>query len=378
MHTPFGAELIDRPAESEAPPEAPPIQVRNVAFVLVSIAIVVLLLKYMQPVLLPLVLGAMLFYALDPAVDRLQKLHVPRALGAALMLFIVITSCGVLAYTLQGQAVTVIDQLPVGARTLAAALRAAPGAVPGAVEKVQQAADELTSAETASAPQGVTRVQIEEPVFKATTFVWSTSLGVASAANQLIMVMFLAYFMLLSDQLFKRKLVEIVGTLSLKKVTVTVLEDIARQIEQFLVIQIATSAIVAVVTGLALWGMGLQQAALWGLLAGIFNSIPYYGPLLVTGGLALVGFLQFGTIGMTLAVAGVSLLITTLEGLLLTPTLMGRAASMNQVAVFVGLLFWSWAWGVWGMLLAVPMMMVVKVVCDHVEPLQPVGHLLGD
>ena len=379
MHTTVGSELIDRPTEAGAPPpQAPPIQVRNIAFVLVSIAIVVLLLQFMQPVLLPLVLGAMLFYALDPAVDRLDKLHVPRALGAALMLFIVVTSCGVLVYTLQGQAVTVIDQLPVGARKLAATLRKAPGAEPGAVEKVQQAADELKSTEKSSAPKGVTRVQIEEPGFQASTFVWSTSLGLASAANQLIMVLFLTYFMLLSDQLFKRKLVEIVGTLSQKKVTVTVLEDIAGQIEQFLAIQLATSGIVAVVTGVALWAMGLQQAALWGLLAGIFNSIPYYGPLLVTAGLALVGFLQFGTVGMTIAVAGVSLLITTLEGSLLTPMLMGRAASMNQVAVFVGLLFWSWVWGVWGMLLAVPMMMVIKVICDHVEPLQPVGHLLGD
>ena len=379
MHIPVGSELIDRPAEPGAPAsQASPIQVRNIAFVLVSIAIVVLLLQFMQPVLLPLVLAALLFYALDPAVDRLHKLRVPRALGAALMLFIVVTSCGVLAYTLQGQAVTVIDQLPVGARRLAATLRKAPGAEPGAVEKVQQAADELQGAGKTPAPKGVTRVQIEEPVFKASTFVWSTSMGLASAANQLIMVLFLTFFMLLSDQLFKRKLVEIVGTLSQKRMTVTVLEDIAGQIEQFLVIQLATSGIVAVVTGVALWALGLQQAALWGLLAGIFNSIPYYGPLLVTGGLALVGFLQFGTIGMTIAVAGVSLLITTLEGSLLTPLLMGRAAAMNQVAVFVGLLFWSWAWGVWGMLLAVPMMMVIKVICDNVEPLQPVGHLLGE
>ena len=379
MHTPVGSELIDRPAEPGAvPPQALPIQVRNIAFVLLSIAIVVLLLQFMQPVLLPLVLGALLFYALDPAVDRLQKLQVPRALGAALMLFIVIISCGVVAYTLQGQAVTVIDQLPVGARKLASSLRKAPGAEPGAVEKVQQAVEELKSTDTSSAPKGVTRVQIEEPVFQASTFVWSTSLGLASATNQLIMVLFLTYFMLLSDQLFKRKLVEIVGTLSQKKVTVTVLEDIAGQIEQFLVIQLVTSGLVAVVTGVALWAMGLQQAALWGLLAGIFNSIPYYGPLLVTGGLAVVGFLQFGTIGITVAVAGVSLLITTLEGSLLTPMLMGRAASMNQVAVFIGLLFWSWVWGIWGMLLAVPMMMVIKVVCDHVEPLQPVGHILGE
>jgi predicted PurR-regulated permease PerM len=135
---------------------------------------------------------------------------------------------------------------------------------------------------------------------------------------------------------------------------------------------------VALVTWGALWAIGLRQAALWGLLAGILNSIPYYGPLLVTAGLSIVAYVQFATLTMAAAVAGVSLLITTLEGFVLTPLLLGRAASMNQVAVFVGLLFWSWVWGVWGILLAVPMMMVVKVVCDHVEPLQPVGHLLGD
>jgi predicted PurR-regulated permease PerM len=351
---------------------------RNVAFTLLSVAIVILLLQFMQSVLLPLVLGAVLFYALDPAVDRLQKLRLPRSVGAALMLFLVVTTCGVLAYTLQGQALTVIDQLPAGARKLAASLRKAPGAQPGALDKVQQAAEELQASEKSTTPDGVTRVRIEEPGFQASTLVWSSSIGLASAANQLIMILFLTYFMLLSDQLFKRKLVEIVGTLSKKKLTVTVLEDIAGQIEQFLLIQFVTSGAVAIVTGAVLWAMGLQQAALWGLLAGIFNSIPYYGPLLVTAGLAVVGFLQFGTIGMTVAVAGVSLLITTLEGSLLTPMLLSRASAMNRVAVFAGLLFWSWIWGVWGMLLAVPMMMVIKVICDRVDALHPVGHLLGE
>jgi predicted PurR-regulated permease PerM len=172
--------------------------------------------------------------------------------------------------------------------------------------------------------------------------------------------------------------VEIVGSFSQKKLTVLVLEDIARQIEHFLLIQILTSAAVALVTWGALWALGLQQAALWGLVAGVLNSIPYYGPVLVTAGLSVVGFAQFGTVGLTAAVAGVSLFITTLEGSLLTPMLMGRASSMNQVAVFAGLLFWSWVWGIWGMLLAIPMMMVIKVICDHVESLQPIGHLLGD
>jgi predicted PurR-regulated permease PerM len=356
-----------------------PLHVRNLAFTLLSVAIVILLLQFMQPVLLPLVLGGLLFYALDPAVDRLQKMRVPRAIGAAVMLAAIVVGCAAMTYSLQTQALTVIDELPAGARKLAGALRTTSVAKPGAVEKVQQAADALqTGDQAAKAPPGVTRVQVEEKAFQASTFVWSSSLGLLSAANQLIMVLFLTYFMLLSDQLFKRKLVEIVGTLSQKKVTVSVLEDIAHQIEQFLLIQILTSAAVAIVTAGALWAMGLHQAALWGLLAGIFNSIPYYGPVLVTAGLAVVGFLQFGTVSMTAAVAGVALLITTLEGMLLTPMLVSRASEMNQVAVFAGLLFWSWVWGIWGMLLAVPMMMVVKVICDRVEPLHPVGHLLGE
>jgi predicted PurR-regulated permease PerM len=367
------------PTDTVALVTSPTIQVRNVAFTLVSVAVVILLLQFMQPVLIPFVLAALLFYALDPAVDWLQKKRVPRAIGAAVMLTAVVATCGALTYSLQGQALTVIDQLPAGARKLANSMRKTPGADASAIEKVQQAADALQgSAKPEPLRSGVMRVQLEDKGFQASTLIWSGSLGLLSAVNQMVMVLFLTFFMLLSDQLFKRKLVEIVGTLSQKKLTVSALEDIAAQIERFLAIQIFTSVVVALITWGALWAMGMKQAALWGLLAGIFNSIPYYGPLLVTAGLSLVGFLQFGELGMTAAVAGVSLLITTLEGSLLTPMLIGQASSMNQVAVFAGLLFWSWVWGVWGMLLAVPMMMVVKVICEHVEQLHPVGHFLGD
>jgi predicted PurR-regulated permease PerM len=370
--------VADEVNDSAAVPTEP-LPVRHLAFTLVSVAIVILLLQVMSSVLIPFFLSALLFYALDPAVDWLERWRVPRALGAGLMLSIVVAGGGGLAYSLQGQALTVINQLPAGARKLTSSLRSSPGDAPSAIEKVQQAADTLQATKDPQVTNpGVMRVQVENPGFQARTFVWSSSIGLLMAANQLVMVLFLTYFMLLSDQLLKRKLVEIVGSFSHKKLTVAVLEDIARQIEQFLVIQIATSVVVALATWGALWMLGLHQAALWGLLAGIFNSIPYYGPLLVTAGLSIVGFMQFGQIGMTAAVAGVALLITTLEGSLLTPMLLGRAASMNKVAVFAGLLFWSWIWGIWGMLLAVPMMMVVKVICDHVEALQPVGHLLGD
>ena len=142
--------------------------------------------------------------------------------------------------------------------------------------------------------------------------------------------------------------------------------------------QVFTSTVVAVATWLSFRAIGLEQAAMLGILAGVFNSIPYFGPVIVTGLTAAVAFLQFGSIQMTILVAVVSLVITTLEGFLLTPWLTSRAARMNAVAVFVGLLFWGWVWNVWGMLLAVPMLMVLKAVCDHIDDLKPIGELLGD
>jgi predicted PurR-regulated permease PerM len=98
----------------------------------------------------------------------------------------------------------------------------------------------------------------------------------------------------------------------------------------------------------------------------------------VSGGLALVAFLQFGTVLMTIEVAGTALLITSLEGFLLTPALMGKTAGINGVAMFLSLLFWSWMWGVIGTIVAVPIMMVIKSVCDRIEDLKPVGELLGE
>jgi predicted PurR-regulated permease PerM len=113
-------------------------------------------------------------------------------------------------------------------------------------------------------------------------------------------------------------------------------------------------------------------------MAGVLNSIPYFGPIVVSGGLTLVAYLQFTTVEMAIYVAAIALVITTLEGWLLTPALMGRAASINPAAIFIGIIFWSWVWGVWGLILAVPMLMIVKSVCDRIEELQPIGELLGE
>jgi predicted PurR-regulated permease PerM len=350
---------------------------RTVALIIIAVAVTVFLLQHMQSLFAPIALGMLMFCALDPIVDAMERVHIPRWIGAALALMLTMGTIGAGAYALQDEALTVINELPAGARKIAAMVDGRPTSGPSSLRKVEQAAEELQKMETAKPAPGVMRVQVEEPRLNASNLLWSGSLGALSAFNHLVIILFLTYFILLSDKLFRRKFLELAGP-SKKKETLEIIDSISLQIGRFLLVLIVTSIIVGVTTWATLQLMGMEQAPLWGLLAGVFNTIPYYGPLIVMVGLAMVAFLQFGTIDMMLAVAAVSLVITSLEGWLLTPVLMGKVAAMNRVAVFVGLLFWTWAWGVWGMLLAVPMMMSIKVICDHVDNFKPVGRLLGE
>lgn len=357
-----------------------PVDVRSLSLTILAVLAVVVVLKYAQAVLTPLVLGILISYALEPLVVKLTSWRVPRALAAALVLFTVVGVTGVMLYELRGQATAIVEQLPDAARRLRRTMERDRREPPTAIEHVQKAATELEKAADAAAPPpepGVTRVQVESAPIKISDYLLWGSVNIATAIMQIILIVFLAFFLLASGDLFRRKLVKIAGPSS-RRVTVQILEEINRQIEHFLIVQLATSVIVGLVSWAAFEWLGLEQAALWGLMAGIFNSIPYFGPVIVTGATAIVAFLQFGTIAMAVTVGGVALAITTLEGMLLTPWLTSRAARMNAVAVFVGLLFWGWVWGVWGMLLAVPMLMVVKAISDRIEELKGVGELLGE
>jgi predicted PurR-regulated permease PerM len=360
-----------------------PVDVRSVSLSIIAFGVVLAMLQLAQEVIIPFVLSGLLFYALDPIVDWMQRWRVPRALGAALALLVSLGGVGVGAYAISGDVMAVVDQLPEGVRKLRTELRR-PSPQPTTLDSMQKAAQELDRAaadvsSSATTPKGVMRVQIEEPPLRASSYLWYGSMGALAITGQAVMVAFLTYFLLVANDLFKRKLVKNVGsTLAKKKVTVQILDEISTQIERFLLVQMATSAIVGIVTALALWSLGLEQPVVWGVAAGVLNTIPYFGPIIVTAGLAIVGYLQFGTIEMALVVASVALVITSLEGWLLTPILLGRVGSLNHIAIFASLLFWSWMWGVWGMLLAVPMLMAAKSVCDHVEELQPLADFLGE
>jgi predicted PurR-regulated permease PerM len=225
----------------------------------------------------------------------------------------------------------------------------------------------------------VQRVIVEKPQFDVRDHLWSGTVGLASGIGQVTLVTFLTYFLLVSGDTFRRKLVKITGpTLSHKKLTVQALDEINAQMQRYLLVQLLASVGVGLATGIAFALMGLNHAAVWGVAAGVLNLVPYVGSFVVTGGAGVFAFLQFGgDIEMALLVAGISLLINTIEGYLLVPWVTSKASRMNPVAVFIGVLAWGWLWGVWGMLLGIPILMAVKAICDRVDDLKPVGELLG-
>jgi predicted PurR-regulated permease PerM len=361
-----------------------PVDVRSASLVVLAVLASVFALRWGQAVFIPLMLSLLLTYALSPLVERLHRLWLPRWIAAALILVGLFGGLGWTGYSLSGNATQLAESLPVAAQKLGQAMRRSRGASATPLDSVQQAAAQLEKAAEensarVAARKGVARVVIERPSFNVRDYLLSGTVGLLEAIGQLTLVAFLTYFALCSGDTFRRKLIKITGpSLQKKKVTVHVLDDITRNIERYLLVQILISALVGVTTGLAFWAIGVENAAVWGIIAGVTNLIPYVGSVIVMVAAGLVAFLQFNSLEMGVLVGGVSLAIHTLVGNLLMPWLTSRTSRMNPVAVFVGVIFWGWLWGVWGLLLGIPITMVIKSICDRVEDLQPIGELLGE
>ena len=383
-------EMAEPVAQPTASPEQQrvmlhmPVDVRSVSLAVLAVLAVIAALRWASPFFIPLMLGLMFSYALTPLVNWLERrLRLSRPLGAALLLTALLGALGGTTYALADQANAVVEALPNAARKLGDAMRKQRTAQPGTMEKMQNAATQLErvaeeSGGSTTAGRGVTRVQIERPRLNIKDYLWSGTLGLMSLAGQIVVVIFLTYFLLISGNTFRRKLVKIAGpSLSRKKITVQALDEINWQIQRYLLVQLGSSVLVGLVTWLSFWALGLNNAAVWGVAAGVLNLVPYVGAILVTAAAALVAFLQFGQVNMALWVGGASMAIHMVQGNLLTPWLTSQASRMNPVAVFVGVLAWGWLWGVWGLLLGIPILMAVKAVCDRVEDLKPVGELLG-
>jgi len=362
-----------------------PVDVRNVALIVISFVLVLAVLRWASAFFIPLMLGFMFSYALSPIVDGLHRWRIPRALSAAVLILGILFGAGASVYSFSDDASQLVDSLPEAARKLRDSIHlnarsggaSRLGTVQKAAAQLEQAAEEA-GAPTAPAARGVQRVLVEKPRFDIREHLWNGTIGLASLIGQVVIVTFLTYFLLISGDTFRRKLVKMAGPgFASKKITVEAMDEITEQIQRYLLVQLLSSVVVGLVTALAFWGLGLNHPVVWGIAAAILNLIPYIGSVVIAGAASLVGFMQFGEVRMALALAAVSLFIHTISGNLMVPWLTSKTSRMNPVAVFVGVLAWGWLWGVWGLLLGIPILMAVKAVCDRIDDLKPVGEMLG-
>ncbi len=354
----------------------------NLPLTLMAVFSALVVLYAAKEVFIPLMLGLIFSYALSPLVNWMEGLRVPRWLGAALLLIAIFGAVGFTAYALKDEAVRLVESLPAAAQKFRETIKLQRTKSNSTLDTVQKAATEIEqAAQDGSKPvtnRGALRVVVEPPRFNVKDYLWTGTLGFVALAGQITVVVFLTYFLMVAGNTFRRKLIKLAGTsLAQKKITLQALDEITMQIQRYLQVQLLTSALVGVLTWLALLAIGLENAAVWGIAAGVFNLVPYVGSIVTGVATGLVGFLQFGSLNMAMMVGGASLVIHTLIGNLLTPWLTSRASQMNPVAVFVGLLAWGWLWGVWGLLLGIPILMIVKAVCDRVDDLKPISEFLG-
>jgi len=366
-----------------SPPSGLAIEVHGLALHIIATVALIYALDWAQSFVISLLLGILLAYTLNPLVEWLGKIRIPRAVGATVVMAIVIWGILFGAYSLSGQIQSIITQLPEAASKLSAeVLRMQNGSLSN-IQKMQNAAtavEKATSTVTGTLPvQRATHIIIDSGPFKVGNFLWAGSKGVLVFIGQAMMVLFLAYFLLLSGDTFKRKLVRLAGpSLSKKKITVNILDDINNSIQNYMFMLLLTNALVGLLTWVALSWLGLENAGAWAVAAALLHLIPYFGPLVTAIVTGMAAFLQFDSLLMAASVGGISLVIATFIGIFVTTWLTGRIAQMNTAAVFISLLFWTWLWGIWGMLLSIPIIVIIKVVSQHVEELHPMAELLGN
>jgi len=408
-------DVVDsRPAPASDPARIllhMPVDVRSLALAVLAVLATVFTLRWAQAVVVPVLMGLMFSYALTPLVDRLSRLRIPRAAGAGLVVIGIIVAFAWGGWSLRHEVNSFIDSLPAISQKLRQLVRG-PGTAPsGTIAKVQQAAVEISRAAeegvvgsipaipvaTGSAPlagsvragstttttvqtnpPGVSRVVVEQPAVNVRDYLWTGTMGLLSFFGQAAIVVLITFFLLASGNTFRRKMVKLAGPkLSQKKLTVEALDEVTAQIQRYLLVQIGTSVLVGVLTWLAFLAFGLNNAGVWGVVAGATNLIPYVGGLIVGVGSTVMALVQFGNLQSAFSVGASGLAVHAVVGNLITPWLTGRASHMSPFTVFVAVLVFGWMWGPVGLILGVPIVMVVKAVCDRVDELKPIGEFLG-
>lgn len=378
--------LTDTPASAPpAPPMLPAIHVRSLCLTILAVVAFVFALQWAQKFLIPLVFGIFIAYTLNPLVVWLERIRIPRLIGTCAVMISLIFCIGQAGSSLRGEFRSIVERLPAATHQLSLAIVGAQDGQRSTMQKMQAAAAEIARAagQAAGARTDYKRptdpAAVAPPLFRLNEWIWTSSMGAMTFAGQVLMVIFLVFFLLLSGDTFKRKLVKLTGpTLSHKKITVNILGDINTSIQRYMFMLLVTNTLLAVLLWVAFRWIGLENAGAWAVAGGLLHIIPYFGPLLIAIATGLTAFMQFDSLSMMLLVSASTLAIATLIGTVVTTWMTGRIAKMNAAAVFIVLLFWGWLWGIWGMLLGIPIIVIVKVIAERVDGMDAIAELLGD
>jgi len=375
---------------TDAVPTSPsgPIDVRSTSLAVLAVIAVIASLYFARSFFAPIVLGILISYAWYPVVSFLHhRARLPRVVAAGVIVSSILVGSVYGVIAMQEQAVGLIEKIPAAVQQFNRA-EASEVVDDGVLDRLREAAVEIEKAAGSageavvesdpgsSAPQST--VVVDAGRGKYVDYLLDGSLGVLVFAAQTLTVLLLVFFILASGKLYRQKMLHVTGdTLSEKKLTLQILDEINHQIRRFFFVMLVGGVFVGLATWLAFWWLGVESAMLWGAIAGVACIVPYAGPAFVFAASGLTAFVQFGAVPDALVVAAVSLGITSVQGNLLLPWMTSRAMSLNAVAVFVSLLFWGWLWGPVGLVVATPIQMIVKSICDHVEGLEGVGEFLG-
>jgi len=338
-------------------------------------------LQWSRNFVVPVLLGILITYTLYPMMDGMTRLRIPRLVSATILTGGLVTMLVGTAVALREEAAAIVEQVPVATQRLARELGRLGSQSPTAIRRMQEAANELERATNQAVGGGAARPKASppQPMFKLGEWLLAGSVGAMAVVGQFVMVLFLVFFLLMSGDMFKRKLVRIVGaSLWRKKIALHILEDINISIQRYMFMLVVTNVLLGVMMWVALSMIGLENAGAWALFGAITHIIPYFGPLFITAATGLVAYLQFGSLSMMLLTMAASAAIATFVGMFVTTWMAGRIARMNAAAVFIALLFWGWLWGIWGLLLGIPIIVIVKVIAERIEGLAPVAELLGE
>ena len=369
--------MAERKAETD-----PPRRQRSALTALVVLAVlaVIAAAKIAAPFLIPVVVGMLASYSLRPLVTTLERIHIHRAIGSAIVLVVLtgVITGGVLL--LRDDASAALAELPSAARKIRVAAHENAKQPPGpmghvraAAEELNRAAAEATSGGKAPPPQPAPQPNplqqwLSEQSAKALEVI--IEIGIAGL---------LAYFLLAAGDTFRRKLVAVAGpTLAARRITVEILDEIDAHVQRYLLTMLVINTLVGIATWLILLAFGMAHAALWGVVAAVVHIIPYAGSAVTVVAVGVAAFVQFEDIARALTVAFCVGLAATVIGMGLTAWIQGRAFRMNAVAVFVALLFFGWLWGGWGLLVGVPLLAIAKTTIDRIPSLQRFMTLLAE